>query len=52
MLVKSALTLMPVLGVALAGNTLTVRRVMLAGRIESGVARPLAESCAGSPPHR
>src|SRR5258706_1308079 len=50
MLVRSALTAMPVLEGAVAGETLTVSNVWLAGSSDPGEARPRPEGCEGSPP--
>src|ERR1041385_501697 len=51
MLVRSALTLMSVLGGVVAGVTLTVSRVLLAGSSVDGEARPRPEGSVASPPH-
>src|SRR5437762_9628784 len=51
MLVRFPVTVMPVLGGAIAGVTVTVNRLLVAGKTESGVAKPLPLICVGSPPH-
>src|SRR5579871_3377342 len=51
MLVRSAVTPMPVLGGALGLVTRTVNSVLLAGNTESGIAMPSPDGCVGSPPH-
>src|SRR6478672_2474519 len=50
MLVKLPVTLIPVLGGALAGVTVTVSRLLLEGSTESGVAKPSPKICVTSPP--
>src|SRR5437660_1080105 len=50
MLLKSADTVKLVLGGVLAGVTLTVSRVLLAGSSDPGVAIPSPEGRLGSPP--
>src|SRR5437870_1280211 len=51
MLVRSAVTLIPVLGGVVAGVTSTVSRVLLAGSSDDGVAMPRPEGWVESPPH-
>jgi hypothetical protein len=51
MLVKSPITLMPVLGGGLvAGVTVTVSKTLLLGSTEEGLDEPTAPSWLGSPP--
>src|SRR5581483_2719044 len=50
MLVRSAVTVMLVLGGVLAGVTLTVSNVLLAGSNDCGEAMPSPKGCVGSPP--
>src|SRR5205823_5957301 len=47
--VRSAVTEMPVLAGAVAGVTATVNRLLLAGRIEFGVARPCPDKTPFAP---
>src|SRR5919199_6805004 len=51
MLVRLALTVMSVLGGVVAGVTLTVSSVLLAGSSAEGEAMPRPEGCVASPPH-
>src|ERR1043165_2287177 len=51
MLVRSPLTVMSVLGMTVAGVTLTVSKVLLEGSSDPGEATPNPEGCVGSPPH-